>query len=347
MSRGFAVSVPSQVQVALEARAVAQAADGGDRKGLRRAGDYNGNPSNSGSARSDIGARVPLRHLIPLMDTFNHDDSATSSVHYATDGTRPGEFVLTTHDNWEAGEEVFIHYGHFTPAEFLTGYGFVPESGTMARKESCSNSATQSQQNRQERDPARRGAVAPTIDFSGGLSVQGTSSGATCGGTSRCRKLKSSFLCALGSHALELTAPHCLLHLANRSKLEAVIARSHHALQDGSHQDSLAATAAADAIDVGESRDGDFEMFVLDMITEELQGRQRMYGSTLEQDKQEQQKRARRQQQGMHLYVGRDGGLSIDALLSLLIAEKQVLRQCEDSIAEAVMRAKLRKIGIK
>lgn len=319
MSRGFAISVPPSAQVS--------------------------------SARADISAREPLRHLIPLMDTFNHDDSASSSVHYAIAGSGKSEFVLTTHDDWEAGEEVFIHYGHFTPAEFLAGYGFVPTMGAVRRVDSCSNSAskiacsgdteaTWPQQDEQERHQAQRGLVATMIDIGGGDA---------CGGASTCRKLKSSFLSALGSHTLELTAPHCLLHLANRSTLEAVIARSARAPEDKRRQELLA-RAAAEAIDAGESRDGDFEMFVLEMILKELQGREQMYGSTLEQDEQEQQERARHQQQrtaqGARSNVGRDGGLSIDALLSLLVAEKRLLRQCEGTVAEALMRAKLRKIGI-
>jgi hypothetical protein len=133
-----------------------------------------------------------------------------------------------------------------------------------------------------------------------------------------------------------------LVHLANRSALDSIVAAG--SQQGRSAEESLKAAAAAAAIDAGESRDGDFEMFVLDMISEELQGRQRVYGSTLEQDERERQKRERRQRQ--KTVEDRRGLLSMDALLSLLVAEKRLLRDCGRKVADALMRAKLRKIGI-
>ena len=82
MSRGFAVTVPRVTQ------------PGTDGAPLN---DCN---TTEGSGRgADLCPHVQLRHLIPLMDTFNHDNSAKSSVRFAGNGTSAGEFILTTHDD--------------------------------------------------------------------------------------------------------------------------------------------------------------------------------------------------------------------------------------------------------
>lgn len=337
MSRGFAVHMPrlQQSTAPTTASVPATVAGQSSESPRRRSTCYN------------TSARVPLRHLIPLMDTFNHDNSARSSVQFVGDDeTSSGEFVLTTHNDWEAGDEVFIHYGHFTPAEFLTGYGFVPKLDMVATTNVQTGIASDSR---------------PMIDIARGASSHVTAGGA-CSGINRCTKLKSSLLSALGSHALELTAPSCLIGLANRSSLERVIAASLHAPQGQNRQKSPAALAAAAAIDAAESLgNGNFEIFVLDMIASELHWRLQTYGSTLEQDEQEQRERTRRKQEQQKETMGEAhctdckdaqstttsrGGLSIDALLSLFVGEKRLLRECEHKIAEALMRARLRHIGI-
>lgn len=346
MSRGFAIDVPPLAQLA---PATITSGVGGaaarDHEGYARRVFHNSKRSGNGKTCDAVGRRAPVRHLIPLMDTFNHDNSARSSVQFVDDETGSGEFVLTTHNDWEVGDEVFIHYGHFTPAEFLTGYGFVPKAGNSLN-DSHSGSMRDGR---------------PMIDISGHEpSAQHVAIGGMCRSTSTCTKLKSSLVSALGSHALELTTPSCLVGLANRSALEDIIGAAQHVPLGSNMQKSLAATAAATAIKVGESHDGDFESFVLDMIASELQGRLNSYASTLEQDEHELRKRSRRQQQdekdtteGAHHTVGKDAqaatsrdGLSIDALLSLFVGEKRLLRECEHKIAQTLMRARLKRIGI-
>ena len=151
------------------------------------------------------------------------------------------EFVLTTHSEWEQGEEVFINYGGFTPQEFLTGYGFVPREADL----------------------------------------DGTKTA---------------------------------------TMIECVRAFE---------PESAAASNSGEA---------ESEIAALERLAKELRTREGKYLSTLEQDEAAQKQH------------GSSGGMTdlehAASLIALLVREKRLLRACGETVAEALTRAQLRKIGI-
>ena len=136
--------------------------------------------------------------------------------------------------------------------------------------------------------------------------------------TSAAGRMKAAVLAALGPGALTLTAADCLLHLGNRSTYPEA--------SGGSSPLSLRLQRLSAT---------DFEIDLLETLGKELRAREGRYTTTLEQDEE--------------LLVS--GGAAAElprlrALLPLLVGEKQLLRGCAERVAEALMRAKLRKAGV-
>ena len=236
MSRGFGVSVPPQSDTA-----------GGE------------------SCSGDI---VVLRHMIPLMDAFNHDANAENSVRFEPESD---DFVLTTLNDWEVGEEVFIHYGSFTPSEFLNGYGFVPRE--REGLEDLSGGFLKA--------CWKAGLVRPEKSKSGQYEVDGLEALVK---EQRARERQYLLLAKAG----------ILAQLTHSTKILGLMV----------YVTGLTAWSR--------------------------------YSSTLEQDE---------EATLLDLPVA-EGWEHMGSLLGLLVGEKRLLRECGERVAEALVRAQLRKIGI-
>ena len=159
-----------------------------------------------------------------------------------------------------------------------------------------------------EGEPSERRGRAATIDL--GLPPPPA--------TSAAGRMKAAVLAALGPGALTLTAADCLLHLGNRSTYPEA--------SGGSSPLSLRLQRLSAT---------DFEIDLLETLGKELRAREGRYATTLEQDEEQ-------------LVSGSEAAElpRLRALLPLLVGEKQLLRGCAERVAEALMRAKLRKVGV-